>query len=84
MNKRDKSNFKWGAIFGLIAPCLGLFAGLQVLPVIGTILLFPAVIISKVVGLPFGEFSTGLIILSFILSVVAWGVIFLFFGRLKK
>lgn len=70
------NNFLWGSIFGLLAPFLGLFAGLQVAPVLGNILMFPFVIISKITGQPFGEFSTILKLLSWALSIVLWGFIF--------
>jgi len=83
MNKKDNRNFKWGAFFGVIAPFLGLFVGLQIVPFLGTILLFPSVLISKVSGQPLGDFSTSLMVFSFILSIIAWGGIFVLMGRLK-
>ena len=83
MTKKDNRNFKWGALFGVIAPILGLFVGLQIVPFLGTILLFPSVLISKVNGQPLGEFSTSLMVLSFILSIIVWGGIFVLIGRLK-
>jgi hypothetical protein len=84
MNKKDNKNFKWGALFGVIAPFFGLFVGLQIIPFFGTILLFPFVLISKIVGQPLGEFSTTLLVLSFILSIIVWGGIFVLIGQLIR
>ena len=76
MNKTNKRNFIKGAIFGLLAPFIGMFVGLQVAPFLGTILMFPFAIISKIIGQPLGEFSTIVMILSIVLSIVLWGFIF--------
>jgi hypothetical protein len=81
MNEQDKAYFLWGAVFGLIAPLAGLFIGLQVAPLIGTILMFPIILISKMVNKPFGSFSTGLMVLSFVFSVVVWALLYVTFGR---
>ena len=75
MKKRNK-HFLYGSIFGLLAPFIGLFAGLQIAPFLGEILMFPFVIISTVVGQPFGEFSTFMMVLSTSLSMILWGSIF--------
>lgn len=77
----NKKHLIFGAIFGLIAPALGLFAGLQVAPFLGTILMFPFIIVGAVTGDPFGEFSTAMKIISVILSIGLWALIFGFIGN---
>jgi hypothetical protein len=82
MDKTNKNNFVKGAIFGLLAPFIGMFTGLQIAPFIGTILMFPFVAISKMISQPFGEFSTTMMVLSIVLSIVIWGFIFALFANI--
>jgi hypothetical protein len=81
---KNKKAFFWGALFGLIAPIIGLFAGLQIAPIVGNILMFPFIIISHILDKPFGEFPTPLLVLSIVLSILAWGAIFSLIARLRK
>lgn len=80
----DKKTFFWGAAFGFLAPVIGMFAGLQLAPFLGNILLFPFIILSSLVDIPFGEFSLPLLIFSFVLSIVLWGLIFVLITQLKR
>jgi|GEM_PF-5152391 len=82
--KYNNRNFLWGAIFGLIAPFIGMFAGLQVAPFLGTILMFPIIVLSKMIGQPFGNFSATLMILSIVLSIICWGFIFMGFAKVTS
>jgi hypothetical protein len=83
MKDFDKKYFLWGALFGMVSPFIGLFVGLQILPILGTVLMFPIILISKLIDKPFGEFSTMLIVLSVLLSIIVWGGVFVLVGRLK-
>lgn len=71
-----KKTFIIGAIFGVIASVLGLFVGLQISPVLANILLFPLLIISKIVQQPLGEWSIFLRIISLLFSMLLWGLVF--------
>lgn len=66
----------WGGVFGIVAPFLGVFLGLQVLPLLGSILAFPFVILTMVTGIPFGNFGTPLKLLAFLISVASWSTVF--------
>ncbi len=46
-----------GAVCGLVAPLFGLVLGLQVSPVLGTVVMAPFVALSSLTGTPFGEMS---------------------------
>lgn len=74
--------FRWGAVFGLLAPFIGMFAGLQIVPFLGTVLMFPFVIVGELVNQPFGDFSTPLKLLSLVLSVAFWGTVFFAIAKL--
>jgi hypothetical protein len=71
-----------GAIFGLFAPIAGLFTGLQLSSIFGNILLFPVILLSKLINQPFGDFSIGLKLSSIILSILFWGISFVIFGKI--
>lgn len=77
----NKKHFTYGSIFGLVAPFIGMFVGLQMVPFLGTILMLPFAIISTILDQPFGNFSTGLQILSVLLSIGFWGLVFAVAGR---
>lgn len=72
----NRKIFLWGALFGIASPLLGLFAGLQVAPFLGTVLMFPFVIIAKLTGLAIENFPIGLMISSIASSFVQWGLVF--------
>ena len=80
-NKSTKSFIK-GALLGLVFPILGLFVGLQVLPIVGNILLFPIVLFSLAIDTPFGMFSTSQIIIGMIISSITWGICFIVIDKL--
>jgi len=66
----------WGAAFGLVAPFVGLFAGLQVSVWLGNILAFPLVGLAYLTGRPFGTWGVWPMLLAVGLSMVAWALIF--------
>ncbi len=59
-----------GAVFGLFAPFVGLFLGLQASPGLGTAFMAPFVALSVLTGVPFGEMSAGLRWVALALSVL--------------
>lgn len=65
-----------GAIFGLIAPFVGIFLGLQVSTILGNILAFPIIGVSAVVGVPFGLWPLWGMIGALLLSIVVWALVF--------
>lgn len=65
-----------GAVFGLLAPFVGIFFGLQISTVVGNILAFPVVGLAYVTGHPFGMWGPGLMAGALGLSLVLWAVIF--------
>ena len=71
-----------GILFGATAPLIGLFAGLQIAPLAGNILLFPFVITSLLTGEAPGDFSTGATILLWMVSIIVWGALFKLGGKL--
>ena len=70
-----------GGVFGLIAPIIGMFFGLQVSTVLGTIFAFPVIALVYVTGQPFGYWGGGMMVLAFALSAVAWALIFWLVGK---
>lgn len=72
----------WGGIFGLAAPFIGIFLGLQVSTLAGNILAFPIIGLSYLTGEPFGFWGTGKMLGAFALSVVVWALIFALLVRL--
>lgn len=65
-----------GAVFGALAWPIGLFTGLQVVPVLGAVLLAPVMFLVFVTGLPLGEMGGGLLAVAFGLTVLFWAVMF--------
>ena len=84
MDKKDWKNFMWGALFGIFASLIGIFIGLQVSSSLGTILLSPAILISKVINQPFRNFSAGLVIFTLVFTLAVWGGVFVLLGRLRR
>ena len=76
MNLKNKKAFVIGFIFGLIAPAIGLFLGLQIAPLLGNILIFPFLVISKIIDTPIGNWSLVLKIVGVIFSMIIWGLLF--------
>ena len=77
-----KKTLVWGAAFGLVAPLVGIFVGLQVSVWLGNILAFPLVGLSYLTGQPFGMWSVWMLLLSLGLSMAAWALIFGVVARL--
>jgi ABC-type dipeptide/oligopeptide/nickel transport system permease subunit len=73
-----------GGIFGLVAPFIGMFFGLQVSTVLGNILAFPVIALVYITGTPFGFWGGGLYVLAITLSIVAWALIFGVASTLRK
>lgn len=61
--------------FGIVAPFIGLFAGLQISPWLGNILMFPFITISALTGIPIGEMPGLLFAVLVLVSGVAWAAI---------
>ena len=78
----SKKALVWGGVFGLIAPFIGIFLGLQVSTLAGNILAFPIIGLSYLTGEPFGFWSTGTMVGAFAFSVVVWALIFALLARL--
>lgn len=77
--------FIYGAIFGLIAPMIGLFVGLQLSTFLGNILMFPFYIIGLFTEEPFGNWSMAMRVLGVLLSMITWGTVFyLIFNLVKR
>ncbi len=65
-----------GFLFGLLAPLLGLFIGLQLSPLLANILMFPIIMVSVAVDVPLGEMSGWLWAALMILSGFVWAAVF--------
>lgn len=80
----NKTALIWGGIFGLIAPLVGMFVGLQVSSVLGNILMWPFVCIAYMTGLPFGMWGSVMTLTATALSVIVWALIFALAAKLFK
>lgn len=78
----NKKCLIWGGLFGLIAPFIGIFAGLQISTTVGNILAFPIIGLSALTGVPFGMWGAGMMLFAFALSVVVWALIFSLIAKL--
>lgn len=65
-----------GAVFGLVAPFVGIFIGLQISTVLGNVLAFPVVGLAYLTGEPFGIWGSGMMIFAVALSIALWAIIF--------
>lgn len=65
-----------GFLFGLAAPFLGLFAGLQISVALGNVLMIPFIVVSTATGTPFGEMPGWLWALLTLVSGCLWAVVF--------
>jgi hypothetical protein len=81
---KQKKALLWGALFGLIAPFVGLVVGLQVSPTIANIVMFPIIALAAVLKSPFGMWSTELKIGGLVLSIVVWALLFAAVSRLLR
>lgn len=66
----------YGGIFGLIAPIVGLFVGLQVSTFFGTLLTFPVIGLSVLLDTPLGNMSGFEKILGLVASIIFWALVF--------
>lgn len=72
----SKKTVVWGTVFGVIAPLVGLFLGLQVAPILGNILLLPILGLSSLFSTPIGMFSAFQKVLALIVSIIFWVISF--------
>ncbi len=71
-----KKPLLYGALFGIIAPPVGMFIGLQVSPILANGLMFPIIIVSIAMDVPLGDMSIGLWLTMIALSAGVWGLVF--------
>ena len=74
----------WGGVFGLVAPFVGMFVGLQVSPMVANVLMFPIIAMAAALNSPFGAWSPALMLAALVLSVIAWALVFAAVGTLLK
>lgn len=70
----------WGGLFGLVAPFIGMFIGLQVSPMVANVLMFPIIGMSAMLQSPFGAWSPALMLAGLALSIIVWALAFLAVG----
>ncbi|KKW44602.1 MAG: hypothetical protein UY94_C0019G0012 [Parcubacteria group bacterium GW2011_GWA2_56_21] len=84
----NKKALLWGGVFGLVAPFVGMFVGLQVSPMVANVLMFPVLAMSVMLGSPFGMWSPALMLVALVLSVIVWALVFLavkmVLGQMRK
>ena len=80
----NKKALIWGGVFGLVAPFIGMFVGLQVSPMVANILMFPILALSALLGSPFGMWNPMLMLVGLLVSIVAWAFVFVVVGMLVK
>jgi len=66
----------YGFVFGLIAPVIGLFVGLQLSVAVANVLMWPVLLISLITNTPFGLMSVWLRLGAWIFSAIAWAAMF--------
>ena len=64
-----------GGVFGLLAPFIGLFVGLQVSTVLATLLLLPFFVFSALTHTPIGDIDTWVWAFLVLLSGVLWAFV---------
>lgn len=65
-----------GFVFGVVVPFIGVFLGLQVAPLLGTIFAFPFIAAGWVMGEPFGHLSAALRFAALLISGLVWAAVF--------
>ena len=80
----NKKALLWGGVFGLVAPFVGVFVGLQVSPMVANVLMFPVLAMSVMLGSPFGMWSPALMLVALVLSVIVWALVFAAVDMLVK
>ena len=73
-----------GIIVGIIAPIFGLFLGLQALPILGTILTAPLILLAIVTGDALGNLSGVMRIVGILISIGLWTAIFALIDKLVQ
>jgi len=73
----------FAALFGLFVTFFGLFAGLQLSPILGNILAFPFVISALITGTGVGTFSRSVLVGLFLFTSLFWSAIFILIIKLK-
>ena len=80
------SRYRFAACLGFLAgpilTYLGLFAGLQVSSMIGTVLAFPLIAMSIAMGKPIGAFSEFAMMLGLLFSCLFWSGVFVLIAAL--
>jgi hypothetical protein len=71
-----------GFVFGLIAPVIGLFIGLQISTAVDTLFTFPIIGVSTLLDVPFGLMTTAVRLGAWLFSGIVWAVIFCIIGLL--
>ena len=84
MLNNNKKALVWGGVFGLVAPFIGMFIGLQVSPMVANILMFPVIAMSAALNSPFGMWSPALMLTALMLSVIVWALVFVAIDMLLK
>jgi len=84
MINNNKKALVWGGVFGLVAPFIGMFIGLQVSPVVANVLMFPIIAMAAGLNSPFGMWSPALMLAALVLSVIVWALVFVAVDMLLK
>lgn len=70
-------------LLGFLLTLLGFSVGLQISPLLGSILLFPFVIVGYFSQVGFGNFPIGLKLLLFVLTIAFWTWVGLLIYKIK-
>lgn len=73
-----------GALFGLIAPIVGLGIVLTYSSIIGKLLLAPFILITLITDIPIGEYSIVMKIIGLALSILLWPCVFVLVAKLYR
>lgn len=73
----------YGFAFGVVAPIVGLFIGLQVSPWLANVLMFPIIAVSALTGTPLGDMSGLFQAAMVLLSGVVWAALFWLISMLR-
>ena len=84
MLNNNKKALMWGGVFGLVAPFVGMFVGLQVSPMVANVLMFPIIAMAAGLNSPFGMWSPALMLAALVLSVIVWALVFAAVDMLVK
>ena len=73
----------FAAVFGLFVTSFGLFAGLQLSPILGNIFAFPFVISALITGTGVFTYSRSVVLGLFLFTSLFWASIFILIIKLK-